>query len=220
MNGFITFYDLSGGCLWWRYLLSDECVAVLIDNHIWRFTARSPGAVSNEICCCGCFIFFILFRKYFVSSQVSKISLVDLAGSERADSTGAKGTRLKVRGSCCFKVVFLHTHWRQKYVSKDNVWKSHFKWKKIYSWIYGQILEKTDFYFFIFAGRSKHQQISHYTGESDISSCWSGMRCIHIKNIINYHFMLFKITNVGISLPTVRTQHQTRSVMLQIWRNK
>ncbi|OWK05545.1 hypothetical protein Celaphus_00002834 [Cervus elaphus hippelaphus] len=27
---------------------------------------------------------------------VSKISLVDLAGSERADSTGAKGTRLKV----------------------------------------------------------------------------------------------------------------------------
>ncbi|PWA14067.1 hypothetical protein CCH79_00021122, partial [Gambusia affinis] len=32
---------------------------------------------------------------------VSKISLVDLAGSERADSSGAKGTRLKVRG-----------HWR------------------------------------------------------------------------------------------------------------
>lgn len=29
--------------------------------------------------------------------QVSKISLVDLAGSERADSSGAKGTRLKVR---------------------------------------------------------------------------------------------------------------------------
>lgn len=29
--------------------------------------------------------------------QVSKISLVDLAGSERADSTGATGTRLKVR---------------------------------------------------------------------------------------------------------------------------
>lgn len=27
--------------------------------------------------------------------QVSKISLVDLAGSERADSTGAKGARLK-----------------------------------------------------------------------------------------------------------------------------
>ena len=28
-------------------------------------------------------------------SQVSKISLVDLAGSERAESTGAKGKRLK-----------------------------------------------------------------------------------------------------------------------------
>src|SRR6218665_1231717 len=31
----------------------------------------------------------------FMIMQVSKISLVDLAGSERADSTGAKGTRLK-----------------------------------------------------------------------------------------------------------------------------
>lgn len=30
-----------------------------------------------------------------VAEKVSKISLVDLAGSERADSTGAKGTRLK-----------------------------------------------------------------------------------------------------------------------------
>ncbi|KAG8568386.1 hypothetical protein GDO81_013978 [Engystomops pustulosus] len=30
------------------------------------------------------------------TEKVSKISLVDLAGSERADSTGAKGTRLKV----------------------------------------------------------------------------------------------------------------------------
>lgn len=34
---------------------------------------------------------------FSVVIQVSKISLVDLAGSERADSTGAKGTRLKVR---------------------------------------------------------------------------------------------------------------------------
>ena len=31
----------------------------------------------------------------FSYDQVSKISLVDLAGSERAESTGAKGTRLK-----------------------------------------------------------------------------------------------------------------------------
>ena len=28
-------------------------------------------------------------------TKVSKVSLVDLAGSERAESTGAKGTRLK-----------------------------------------------------------------------------------------------------------------------------
>ena len=32
------------------------------------------------------------------TEKVSKVSLVDLAGSERADSTGAKGVRLKVRG--------------------------------------------------------------------------------------------------------------------------
>lgn len=34
----------------------------------------------------------------FPLTQVSKISLVDLAGSERADSSGARGMRLKVRG--------------------------------------------------------------------------------------------------------------------------
>lgn len=34
--------------------------------------------------------------------QVSKISLVDLAGSERADSSGAKGTRLKVTNISVF----------------------------------------------------------------------------------------------------------------------
>jgi len=35
------------------------------------------------------------YPNVLVLDQVSKISLVDLAGSERADSTGAKGTRLK-----------------------------------------------------------------------------------------------------------------------------
>lgn len=35
---------------------------------------------------------------------------MDLAGSERADSTGAKGTRLKVRRSCRFMIVFMLTH--------------------------------------------------------------------------------------------------------------
>lgn len=37
------------------------------------------------------------YKMQLLPPQVSKISLVDLAGSERADSTGAKGTRLKVR---------------------------------------------------------------------------------------------------------------------------
>lgn len=40
--------------------------------------------------------------------QVSKISLVDLAGSERADSTGAKGTRLKVQTN--FTASLEHHH--------------------------------------------------------------------------------------------------------------
>lgn len=37
------------------------------------------------------------------------------------------------------------------------------------------IFAKIYFYFFVFAGRSKHQQIPDYTGESYFSSCWSGM---------------------------------------------
>lgn len=41
--------------------------------------------------------------------QVSKISLVDLAGSERADSTGAKGTRLKVTCLNEMHVGCIHT---------------------------------------------------------------------------------------------------------------
>lgn len=41
--------------------------------------------------------------------QVSKISLVDLAGSERADSSGAKGMRLKVRLQlCCIGYLFIY----------------------------------------------------------------------------------------------------------------
>lgn len=46
---------------------------------------------------------FYLFNFLF---QVSKISLVDLAGSERADSTGAKGTRLKVK--CLLQLHLTH----------------------------------------------------------------------------------------------------------------
>ena len=47
-------------------------------------------------------MFTIIFTQHkhdadsgLTAEKVSKISLVDLAGSERAESTGAKGTRLK-----------------------------------------------------------------------------------------------------------------------------
>lgn len=49
-------------------------------------------ALCHGLVCCACH-----GRQPHLCLQVSKISLVDLAGSERADSTGAKGTRLKVR---------------------------------------------------------------------------------------------------------------------------
>ena len=53
--------------------------------------------------------FIIRILKIKLSLQVSKISLVDLAGSERADSSGAKGTRLKVRGHKTHVVCSLTT---------------------------------------------------------------------------------------------------------------
>uniref|UniRef100_A0A3Q3LYP8 plus-end-directed kinesin ATPase n=1 Tax=Mastacembelus armatus TaxID=205130 RepID=A0A3Q3LYP8_9TELE len=65
--------------------------------------ARTVAATNmNETSSRSHAVFNIIFtqRKHDmetenVSEKVSKISLVDLAGSERADSTGAKGTRLK-----------------------------------------------------------------------------------------------------------------------------
>lgn len=51
----------------------------------------------------------VLHLKMKFCTQVSKISLVDLAGSERADSSGAKGTRLKVRAHKCHEGVGLIT---------------------------------------------------------------------------------------------------------------
>lgn len=51
----------------------------------WPCSSLSSEALSRR-----------LYLMHHLSFQVSKISLVDLAGSERADSTGAKGTRLKV----------------------------------------------------------------------------------------------------------------------------
>ncbi|XP_061776384.1 kinesin-like protein KIF1A isoform X5 [Nerophis ophidion] len=65
--------------------------------------ARTVAATNmNETSSRSHAVFNIIFtqKKYDsesdnTSEKVSKISLVDLAGSERADSTGAKGTRLK-----------------------------------------------------------------------------------------------------------------------------
>ncbi|XP_052743335.1 kinesin-like protein unc-104 isoform X10 [Bicyclus anynana] len=65
--------------------------------------ARTVAATNmNETSSRSHAVFTIFFNQRrhdkttnLVSEKVSKISLVDLAGSERADSTGAKGTRLK-----------------------------------------------------------------------------------------------------------------------------
>lgn len=54
------------------------------------YAARGFGFVLGKVC-------YAQRAEPPLCLQVSKISLVDLAGSERADSTGAKGTRLKVR---------------------------------------------------------------------------------------------------------------------------
>lgn len=65
--------------------------------------ARTVAATNmNETSSRSHAVFTIFFTQQkhdsitgLVTEKVSKISLVDLAGSERADSTGAKGTRLK-----------------------------------------------------------------------------------------------------------------------------
>lgn len=65
--------------------------------------ARTVAATNmNETSSRSHAVFTIFFTQQrhdlmtdLITEKVSKISLVDLAGSERADSTGAKGTRLK-----------------------------------------------------------------------------------------------------------------------------
>jgi len=57
-----------------------------------------------------------------VCVQVSKISLVDLAGSERADSSGAKGTRLKVRGHTRAAAVLCHFSTVNSCVEAAHLW--------------------------------------------------------------------------------------------------
>ncbi len=66
----------------------------------------------------------------FSPPQVSKISLVDLAGSERADSTGAKGTRLKEGANINKSLTTLgkvisalaECSVRKKEISKENIY--------------------------------------------------------------------------------------------------
>lgn len=86
--------------------------------------------------------FTVLRHNIFVLKQVSKISLVDLAGSERADSTGAKGTRLKV---------------------------SHFKFNRV-SWdVSFQMSASIKCACLVpFLGRSQYQQIFNNTGQSHL----------------------------------------------------
>lgn len=71
---------------------------------------------TEKVCVSLCVCFLRVASIFRVSIfcfilQVSKISLVDLAGSERADSSGAKGTRLKVsaRIQFVFKKTALHS---------------------------------------------------------------------------------------------------------------
>ncbi|XP_029164392.1 kinesin-like protein unc-104 isoform X2 [Nylanderia fulva] len=81
-------------------VLSYEDIHDLIDE---GNKARTVAATNmNETSSRSHAVFTIFFTQQqqdcttgLMSEKVSKISLVDLAGSERADSTGAKGTRLK-----------------------------------------------------------------------------------------------------------------------------
>ncbi|XP_076634867.1 kinesin family member unc-104 isoform X4 [Colletes latitarsis] len=81
-------------------VMSYENIHDLIDE---GNKARTVAATNmNETSSRSHAVFTIFFTQQkqdsatgLVTEKVSKISLVDLAGSERADSTGAKGTRLK-----------------------------------------------------------------------------------------------------------------------------
>lgn len=76
---------------------------LIILLYILIITFRTVAATNmNETSSRSHAVFTIFFtqRRHdlmtnLTTEKVSKISLVDLAGSERADSTGAKGTRLK-----------------------------------------------------------------------------------------------------------------------------
>lgn len=87
------------------------CIMVVMEssnilNRAFTFTLYHLSTVAatnmNETSSRSHAVFTIFFTQKrqdrmtsLETEKVSKISLVDLAGSERADSTGAKGTRLK-----------------------------------------------------------------------------------------------------------------------------
>lgn len=122
--------------------------------------------------------FNVLRHNISVSKQVSKISLVDLAGSERADSTGAKGTRLKV---------------------------GHFEFNRVWWNVSFQMSASIKCACFVpFLGRSQYQQIFNNTGQSYLCVGRDGKNSFnlnrnvlkrkveidkHLKNIFLYCFV-------------------------------
>uniref|UniRef100_A0A3Q3GZM2 plus-end-directed kinesin ATPase n=1 Tax=Labrus bergylta TaxID=56723 RepID=A0A3Q3GZM2_9LABR len=105
--------------------------------------ARTVAATNmNETSSRSHAVFNIIFTQKRLDAEtdnttekVSKISLVDLAGSERADSTGAKGTRLKVRFS--FSVfIYLHSSWPYYMNKKKKKVENHIPYRdSVLTWL-------------------------------------------------------------------------------------
>ncbi|TGZ31949.1 Uncharacterized protein DBV15_05715 [Temnothorax longispinosus] len=79
-------------------LIDEACCTIRVIVHSRTVAATNMNETSSR----SHAVFTIFFTQQqqdsatgLMTEKVSKISLVDLAGSERADSTGAKGTRLK-----------------------------------------------------------------------------------------------------------------------------
>ena len=94
-----------------------------------------------------------------VGTQVSKISLVDLAGSERADSTGAKGLRLKEGAninkslttlgkviSALAEMVSLHLRWLMHYFIQIRYILTRHEGYEMRSYCKLEILNESSFY--------------------------------------------------------------------------
>lgn len=83
--------------------INEKLIHVSPVTNFLIFLYRTVAATNmNETSSRSHAVFTIFFTQHednthssLITEKVSKISLVDLAGSERADSTGAKGMRLK-----------------------------------------------------------------------------------------------------------------------------